>query len=235
MKAMIAAASLMLLAGCASNGQMPWSALSSSSSCTPLGAEQELSMSLADDLANQGKLHASLANLESLPDNLSEVRLRKARVYRLLGRSEAEPLYRSLLGSCLAAEGEHGLGQLAAARGDNGQAQAHLQRAASLAPTDEKVRNDLGVVYLNQLRLDDARFQFLTAIELKQGDTLPALNLVTLLLYQDNWEQAAAVVSSAGLSPEQFSQAQARAQALKGPLKNAQVAAVADAPSSGIK
>ena len=235
MKAMIAAASLMLLAGCANNGQMPWLALSSSSSCTPLGAEQELSMSLADDLANQGKLHASLANLESLPDNLSEVRLRKARVYRLLGRSEAEPLYRSLLGSCLAAEGEHGLGQLAAARGDNGQAQAHLQRAASLAPTDEKVRNDLGVVYLNQLRLDDARFQFLTAIELKQGDTLPALNLVTLLLYQDNWEQAAAVVSSAGLSPEQFSQAQARAQALKGPLKNAQVAAVADAPSSGIK
>ena len=67
-------------------------------------------------MANDGKLHASLANLQSLPDNIADVRLRKAKVYRLLGRSEAEPLYRSLLGSCLAAEAEHGLGQLAAAK-----------------------------------------------------------------------------------------------------------------------
>jgi Flp pilus assembly protein TadD len=64
----------------------------------------------------------------------------------------------------MAAEGEHGLGQLAAARGDNGLAQAHLQRAARLAPTDEKIRNDLGVVYLNQQRLADARFEFMTAM-----------------------------------------------------------------------
>ncbi|MFP3570427.1 pilus assembly protein, partial [Paraburkholderia sp. SIMBA_030] len=81
----------------------------------------------------------------------------------------------------MAAEAEHGLGQLAAAKGDNGLAQAHLLRAARLAPTDDKIRNDLGVVYLNQLRVDDARFEFLTAMELKQGDQLAALNMVTLL------------------------------------------------------
>ncbi|MGK9559461.1 tetratricopeptide repeat protein, partial [Salmonella enterica subsp. enterica] len=86
-----------------------------------------------------------------------------------LGRSEAQPLYQSLIGTCMAAEGEHGLGQLASAKGDNGQAMAHLQRAARLAPTDEKIRNDLGVVYLNQLRLEDARFEFMTAMELKQS------------------------------------------------------------------
>ncbi|PYC43580.1 tetratricopeptide repeat protein [Pseudomonas protegens] len=217
MKAMIVATSLLLLGGCASNGQVPWAALTQSASCAKLSSEQELAVNLADEMANDGKLHASLANLQNLPDNLAEVRVRKARVYRLLGRNEAEPLYRSLLGSCLAAEGEHGLGQLAAARGDNGQAQAHLQRAARLAPTNEKIRNDLGVVYLNQLRIEDARFEFLTAIELKQSEPLAAINLVTLLLYQDNWKQAAEVVSQANLNPQQFSQAQARAVALGKP------------------
>ena len=139
MKAMIASLTLLLLGGCASNGQTPWSALNPNAGCGPLSQEQQLSMTLADDMAKDGKLHASLANLQSLPDNLADVRLRKAKVYRLLGRSEAEPLYRGLLGSCLAAEAEHGLGQLAAARADYGQAQAHLQRAARLAPTDEKM------------------------------------------------------------------------------------------------
>ena len=103
MKVLIVIASLLLLGGCATNGQAPWTSLLSPSSCSKLSSEQELALNLADDLANDGKLHASLANLESLPDNLSEVRLRKAKVYRLLGRSEAEPLYRSLVGGCLTA------------------------------------------------------------------------------------------------------------------------------------
>ncbi|RDL24575.1 tetratricopeptide repeat protein [Pseudomonas jessenii] len=217
MKAMIAGVCLLMLGGCANTGQNPWQALTSNASCAKLSSDQQLSLNLADDMANDGKLHASLANLQSLPDNIADVRLRKAKAYRLLGRSEAEPLYRSLLGSCLAAEAEHGLGQLAAARSDYGQAQAHLQRAARLAPTDEKIRNDLGVVYLNQLRIEDARFEFLTAMELKQSDQLAALNLVTLLLYQDDWNRAAELVSRLGLSPAQFSEAQGRAEKLKVP------------------
>jgi Flp pilus assembly protein TadD len=234
MKALIVAASLLMLGGCATDGQTPWAALTGPTSCSKLSSEQELALNLADDLVNDGKLHASLANLQNLPDDLGEVRLRKAKVYRLLGRSEAEPLYRSLLGSCLTAEAEHGLGQLYAARGDNGQAQAHLQRAARLAPTDEKIRNDLGVVYLNQLRTEDARFEFLTAIELKQNDQLASLNLVPLLLYQDKWQQAAEIVSRSHLSPEQFTDAQERAEKLKTPSVHAkpatgsQVAVVAD-------
>ncbi|MDM8192504.1 tetratricopeptide repeat protein [Pseudomonas koreensis] len=217
MKVLIVMASLLLLSGCATDGQAPWTSLLSPSSCSKLTSEQELSLNLADDLASDGKLHASLANLQSLPDNLSEVRLRKAKVYRLLGRSEAEPLYRSLLGGCLTAQAEHGLGQVYAARGDNGQAQAHLQRAARLAPTDEKIRNDLGVVYLNQLRLNEAKFEFLTAIELSQNNQLATLNMVTLLLYQNDWPQAAEIVSRSKLTPEQFTEAQQRAEKLKAP------------------
>lgn len=238
MKLLIAAFGLLLLTGCATDGRAPWSAMISPASCSKLSSDQELALNLADDLANDGKLHASLANLQSLPDNLGEVRLRKAKVYRLLGRSEAEPLYRSLLGSCLTADAEQGLGQLYAARADYGQAQSHLQRAARLAPTNEKIRNDLGVVYLNQLRLEDAQFEFLTAIELKQNDTLAAANLVTLLLYQNNWQQASEVVSRSHLTPQQFTDAQARAEKLRQPSKTTatdQVASAADTQPVALK
>ncbi|MES2868023.1 MAG: tetratricopeptide repeat protein [Pseudomonadota bacterium] len=216
MKAVIAACGLLMLGGCATDGQSnpPWAALTQSS-CNKLSGDQELAMNLADDMAKEGKLHASLANLQSLPERYSQVQLRKARLYRQLGRPEASALYRGLLGTCLAAEGEHGLGQLAAARGDNVLAATYLERAARLAPTDDKIRNDLGVVYLNQRRVDKARFEFLTALELKQEDSLAAFNLVTLLIYQDNWDQAAELVTRTHLTPEQVSDAQARAQALK--------------------
>jgi Flp pilus assembly protein TadD len=218
MKILFAGLAALMLAGCASDGSAPWLVNMKATSCAKPSPDQELTLNLAQGMADEGRLHASLANLESMPDSLGEVRLRKARVLRLLGSNEAEPLYKSLLGTCRAAEGEHGLGQLAAARGNNDQALEHLLNAVRLAPTDEKMRNDLGVVYLNQLKLDQARFQFLTAIELKQSDSLAALNLVTLLIYQDNWKQAAELVSRTGLSPQQVSDAQARALQLKGSL-----------------
>jgi len=233
MKALLLATLLLALTGCAADGRFDLQALNGKpGQCPKPTPEQDLSLNLADDMANEGRLHASLANLEGLPDNLVQVRVRKARVMRLLGRSEAEPLYRGLLGTCMAAEGEHGLGQLAAAKGENGLAMSHLQRAARLSPTDEKIRNDLGVVYLNQLRLDDARFEFLTAMELKQGDNLAALNMVTLLIYQDKWQQAAELTTRANLTPEQVAEAQARADKLR---TGGKVVATIAAPVSPLK
>jgi Flp pilus assembly protein TadD len=233
MKAVFAVCVLLMLGGCATDGSALWLQGSmASNQCAKLNSDEEFAINLAQNMADEGRLHAALANLEGLPSNQGEVRLRKARVLRLLGSADAEPLYRSLLGTCRAAEGEHGLGQIAAARGQNDQALAHLLNAVKLAPTDEKIRNDLGVVYLNQLKLEQARFQFLTAIELKQSDNLAAVNLVTLLIYQDNWTQAAELASRSGLTPQQVGEAQARAEKLKGPVASTsapgnQVAAVA--------
>lgn len=199
MKAAIALLGFLMLGGCAGDGRTLWPQTSAQpGQCPKLTSDQEFSLNLAQNMADEGRLHASLANLEGMPDSLGEVRLRKARVLRLLGSHEAEPLYRSLLGTCRAAEGEHGLGQLAAARGDNALAQQHLLTASKLEPTDEKIRNDLGVVYLNQLKLEQARFQFLTAMELKPSDSLAAVNLATLLIYQNNWTQAAELAARAG-------------------------------------
>ncbi|SFY13770.1 tetratricopeptide repeat protein [Pseudomonas sp. NFACC36] len=211
MKAIIALTASLMLAGCASNG-----VASRPTSCVKPGSDQELALNLADDMANDGRLYASLANLEGLPEDLVQVRLRKARVLRLMGRNEAEPLYQSLLGTCLAADGEHGLGQLAAARNDNATAIEHLERAVKMAPTEGKIRNDLGVVYLNLRRIPEARFEFMTAMELRQSDSLAALNMVTLLIYQDNWKQAAELASMARLSPSQVADAQARAEKIRG-------------------
>jgi Flp pilus assembly protein TadD len=237
MKAVIAITATLMLAGCASHGTVA----SSTASCAKPGADQELALNLADDMANEGRLYASLANLERLPEDLVQVRLRKARVLRLMGRSEAEPLYKSLLGTCLAADGEHGLGQLAAAKNDNANAMEHLERAAKMAPTEGKIRNDLGVVYLNQKRIPQARFEFMTAMELQQSDTLAALNMVTLLIYQDNWKQAAQLASMAKLSPQQVADAQARAEKIRGSAGNAttsqsnRLTEVVDASTGAVK
>lgn len=224
-KSVMVLAGLLALGGCASDGSAPW-LTAAANSCSKLASDDELKLNLAQDMVSEGRLHAALANLEGLPDSV-DVRLRKAQVLRQLGSSEAEPLYRSLLGTCRSDEGEHGLGQLAAARGDNNEALVHLLKAVKLAPTSEKIRNDLGVVYLNQLKFEQARFQFLTAMELKQSDSLAAENLLTMLLYQDNWNQAAEWVTRNGLTPEQFNNARARAEALKKPLAVRPVAALA--------
>ncbi|WP_223484345.1 tetratricopeptide repeat protein [Pseudomonas sp. A-RE-19] len=236
MKAVIAIAATIMLAGCATNGISSRPAI-----CAKPASEQELALNLADNMANEGRLYASLANLEGLPDDLVQVRLRKARVLRLMGRKDAEPLYQSLLGTCLAADGEHGLGQLAAAKNDYATATTHLERAVKMAPTDDKMRNDLGVVYLNQRRIPEARFEFMTAMELKQTDSLAALNMVTLLIYQDNWKAAAELVTRASLSPEQVAEAQSRAEKLKASAKKAVASQgnrrneVADASSTATK
>ncbi|QXH46332.1 hypothetical protein KSS93_26320 [Pseudomonas xanthosomatis] len=231
MKAILVFSGLLLLTGCA--GQQPdgLARVFGGGSCAKPDADQQMSLDLADQMINEGRPHAGLAHLEQLPDSLDQVRLRKARVSRVLGRSEAEPLYRSLLGGCLAAEGEHGLGQLASARGDDVQALRNLQRAVRLAPTDEKVRNDLGVVQMNLGHHEQARFEFLTAIELKDDNPLPAINLVTLSLVQDNWSQAEDLVKRLRLGPAQFAEAQARARQLKASGRGA-LAASAQPPAA---
>ncbi len=90
MKAVIAIAATLMLAGCASNGVVA----SRSTQCAKPESDQELALNMAEDMANEGRLYASLANLERLPEDLVQVRLRKARVLRLMGRNEAEPLYK---------------------------------------------------------------------------------------------------------------------------------------------
>ncbi|TBV05034.1 hypothetical protein DNK34_13340 [Pseudomonas dryadis] len=223
-----------LLGGCAgSGGSSPWlidRGDAAPRACAPLSQDQELALNLAQETADEGRLHAALANLERLPNSLPEARLRKARILRSLNRPEAKDLYASLVDTCLKAQGEHGLGQLASAEKRYDEALKHLRLAVSLAPTSDTMRNDLGVVYMNLGRLEEARFELLTSQELNQAEKRPALNLLTLLIYQDNLKQASALVTRMGFSANQFRAAELRAQALRRELGGKEGAPMAVAP-----
>lgn len=224
------------LAGCTSHSvnESPWLVrkdMSAPKSCEPLTADQELVLGLSGEMAGAGRRHAALANLERLPDEIPQVRLSKARLLRLLGHgSEAETLYTSLLGSCLMADANHGLGQIEAGRGNYAEAQRYLRMATSLAPAKESIRNDLGVVYMNQGRLSEARFELLTAMELEENSRRAAQNMLTLLVYEGNWQAARELVNAKGLSSADFNRAEQRARRLHGQGAKAPTSAPAQPP-----
>lgn len=229
-----------LLAGCASSpAQSPWLMSRGAAipmSCAPLSQDQELALNLAQKTADEGRLHAALANLERLPGGLPQANLYKARILRSLNRPEAQALYTSLLGTCLKAQGEHGLGQLASAQGRYQEALEHLRLAANLDPTSDTIRNDLGVVYMNLGRMDEARFELLTALELNETEKQPALNLLTLLIFQGNLPQASALAQRMGFSASEFRTAEQRAQTLRSQIGVAGAAAAkpgTPTPASG--
>ncbi|WP_416638733.1 tetratricopeptide repeat protein [Pseudomonas sp. OHS18] len=227
-----------LLAGCASGpAQSPWltgKGQATPMACAPLSQEQELALNLAQKTAEEGRLHAALANLERLPANMPQARLAKARILRSLNRPDAGELYASLTRTCLKAQGEQGLGQLASAAGRYPEALEHLRLAASLDPTSASIRNDLGVVYMNLGRLDEARFELLTALELNETEQQPAFNLLTLLIYQGMRPQANALAERMGFSAGQLRAAEERAQALrsKSAAQPTPAAALAPAPAA---
>ncbi|MCO5786849.1 hypothetical protein DHB74_10835 [Pseudomonas sp. G11-1] len=224
------------LAGCASNSvsESPWLVQKDASaprSCEPLTADQELVLGLSQEMASAGRRHAALANLERLPSDVPQVRLSKARLLRVLGHgNEAEALYSSLLNSCLMADANHGLGQIEAARGRYTEAQGYLRNAASLSPANESIRNDLGVVYMNQRRLSEARFELLTAMELNENSRRAPQNLLALLIYQGDWQGARELVSAKGLSSDDFKRAEQRAQDMRSKETSAPTPAVAVQP-----
>ncbi|WP_181953405.1 hypothetical protein [Stutzerimonas kirkiae] len=214
-----------VLGGCSQVPKTEWDdkrAVRPPPACVPMTREQELAINLSQDMIDSGKLHAAYANLDLLPRDLPEARLRKARVLRLLGRPEAGEQFNALLRTCLVAEGRHGLGQLALAAGDADLAMRHLRTAVLLDPVDAAKRNDLGVAYLRLRDLPRASFELRTAMELDEGSNHAAQNYVTLLLYGNDWERARELVASFAITPEQFTRAEQRARALRG----------ADAPAS---
>jgi len=210
----LAIAVLLSLYGCAPVAQRfhRGEAQQTDASCPSLSQEQVLTLNLSQEMVEEGRLHAALANLQRLPNDLPEVRWKKARVLRLLRDDRSEALYRSLLGTCFAAQGEHGLGQLDFARDDLHRALAHFRRAVNLAPTDDAIRNDLGLVYLTLRRIREARFELLTAQELNRTNPHPVDNLLTLLLYQDMWSEAGSLAESQNVSAERMRRAERRAR-----------------------
>ncbi|PWU26710.1 hypothetical protein DK254_29650 [Pseudomonas sp. RW407] len=196
-----------------------------------LSQTQELQLDMARDMLREGRLHAALAHLETLPADSLEVRESKATALRRIGSPLAKAEYQGLLGTCKAGEAHHGLGQIALREGRIAEAERELREAARLQPTDRMIRNDLGVVLLRKGDRAGARFEFLTALELDGDDKLPASNLLSLLLLEGRNAQATALAEKARLTDEQVRQARQRADALRAGAAPPRVVQAADSAS----
>ncbi|MGJ8690523.1 MAG: hypothetical protein ACSHXZ_13500 [Gammaproteobacteria bacterium] len=190
--------------------------ISENSCYSNMESEEELLMNLSQEMVAEGRLHAALANLEQLQLESAEIQLQKAKILRVLDPQRAKVLYRNLLNSnCFATASHHGLGQISFSERYYREAAGHLRIAAQQAPADKNVRNDLGLVYLYLRRIPEARFELMTALELDTHDEKVASNILVLLLYQDQWQQASDLISQLGLSSVHFDMAQAEARRLR--------------------
>ncbi len=184
MKALFGGVLALLLASCASQSQDAMSRHEAASCGASLGNEQEFTLNMVEQKEKDGQLYAALATLQSLPESVPQVMQHKADVLRRLGRPESADYFRRLQKTCLAPWGDHGLGLLAADAGDLKTAEQLLRRAAKAMPAEYRLRNDLGVLLLREQKIEEARFELMTALELSATPGLPAVNVLTLLMVQ---------------------------------------------------
>lgn len=191
------------------------------------GEDAALHTELIRGLLEQGQFYAAIAHIEAQRGqglDSPELRWLEADARRRLRQfDQAEALYRSLLRGPYGAQAEHGLGLIAAQRGQAAQAIAAFERAVRRAPTRAEFRNDLGYAYLNAGRFEEALIQLATATELAPGDARARGNLVLLLLVTGDRDRARAVAETSNLPPERFTRLEEEAQNLRERLSSSAV------------
>lgn len=191
------------LSGCALPAQRQASAPADGACGTELNPSDNTRLAGIEQLLREGKPYAAIAQLDALAAQgmrSPQIDLARADALRRIDRLEqAEVLYRGQVNGCLQGRAWHGLGLLQAQRGEQAESIASLERARNLQPTDAKVRNDLGYALLLAQRFDDARFEFLTVLDLVPGDARAARNLVLLTFREGRADKARELATSLGL------------------------------------
>lgn len=204
-----------------------------------------MQLDLVREQMQAGKYHAALAYLDTLDPRLPAAQLMRARASRQTGDTGAAGVaYQALLGSCLRAYGEQGLGLIAADRRDIAAAIDHLKKARELAPVDPEIRNDYGFALLAGGFVDAALREFRTAVELAALDANPrdgtgapvaadralaARNLVLALFIAQRADEAQAAARQYALEPEEAA-ALARRAANYHPLTHPIIPSVETSP-----
>lgn len=235
-----------LLAGCSSRPETAWELIRQQKEEQAMvrAHEDRLARSQAPSQAGimldlirqaqaQGRYFAALAYIEAHEQQFgrsAELDALRADALRMTGQpTQSEAAYRALLTTSQAAHGWHGLGLLAADRGDYAQAVADLTRAVKLAPTDPMMLSDLGYACLRAGDVAAARLPLGKAAELAPDNHKVLANLALLLLLDGEHDAARRVMHQAGLSE----QARDRVQALAEELRHAAAPASAPAAASG--
>lgn len=169
-----------------------------------LDKSQELLKGVANQRMTEGSYHAALAQLDALPLENADVALMRADALRLLQAPEAAVWYQALLGGCLDGQAEHGLGLLAASRGNYAEAERHLARAEHVLPGEADIRNDHGFVLLNLGQDAAAGFALRTAAELAPDARQPTWNLALQALVRGDRTAWLAWRQRLDMNPEQL-------------------------------
>lgn len=165
-----------------------------------LGPAENTRLAAIEQVLREGKPYAALAQLDAMRNEAPSVQLVRADALRRIDRpKEAAALYQQLLSGCQSAQAHHGLGLLQANQGQLTEGLTHLQAARTAAPTDVRVRNDLGYALLLANRTDEARFELLTVLDLSPREPRASRNLVLLTLREGRPEKARELATSLGL------------------------------------
>lgn len=165
-----------------------------------LGPAENTRLAAIEQVLREGKPYAALAQLDAMRSEAPSVQLVRADALRRIDRpKEAAALYQQLLSGCQSAQAHHGLGLLLANQGQLTEGLTHLQAARTAAPTDVRVRNDLGYALLLANRTDEARFELLTVLDLSPREPRASRNLVLLTLREGRPEKARELATSLGL------------------------------------
>ncbi|MBO1112389.1 tetratricopeptide repeat protein [Bordetella petrii] len=172
--------------------------------------EPQLMLALIRENQAQGRYFASLAYIDAYRQrfgNSDQLEALQADALRRTGQQEqSEAAYRKLLGGAQAAQGWHGLGLLAGARGDYAQAAQDLEHAVKLAPTDAQMLGDLGYARLRAGDSAGARVPLGKAAELDPSNTKVLANMALLLVVEGNAVQAQQLMDRARLGQDARSQ-----------------------------
>jgi len=179
---------------------------------------QQLRGELIRSLLEKGQYYAALAHIEDAKQTAQtpELTFLEAETRRHLGqRTQAEVLYKKLLGTPAEGQAYHGLGLLLAATDVDG-AIRNLRSASERLPTDVEIRNDLGYALMEAGRYTEALPELSTAAELAPTQLKSRNNLIILMLLTGNQAGLAQMTQQAGTTPETLKQLRDQAQGIRG-------------------
>ncbi|WP_107311282.1 pilus assembly protein [Burkholderia metallica] len=163
-------------------------------------------LGLIQRMQAQGLYYASLAHIDAYdkaygvsPDTI----LLRADALRMTDQPAASAAaYTQLLKTPLAARGYRGLGLIAGAAGDFGQAVQALTQASELAPTDASLLSDLAYAKLRNGDVIGARVPLMKAAELDQRNPKIVSNLALYLLAAGRTQDAQRLMNQQHLTPD---------------------------------
>lgn len=192
-----------LLAGCAGQQARTAEAAADCGGMTEPGTITRLAM--IRKLLDGGHPYAALAHLDAENVKGAAAAELRADILRRIGQTaQARALYQSLLITCLAGAGHHGLGLLDGKEGRFKESAHHLRQARQALPADARVRNDLGYALMLNGDLEGAKLEFLTAQDLDPEDRKAALNLVVLLYRQGDAAHVDAIAQHYQIGAEEL-------------------------------